>query len=47
MSSTVCEYEQARLRRIRDNQLKLKELGIKQAFADAEASERPVKIVAR
>ena len=47
MSSTACEYEQARLRRISENQLKLKELGVKQAFADVEASGRPVKTVAR
>ena len=40
MASTICEYEQARLKRIRDNQLKLKELGVKQAVSLMQASQR-------
>ena len=47
MSSTVCEYEQQRLQRMRNNQMRLKELGIKQAASAVEASAGTVKITAR
>ena len=47
MSSTVCEYEQQRLLRMRNNQIRLKELDIKQAASEMEASARTVKIAAR
>lgn len=47
MSSTVCEYEQARLQRMRDNQLRLKELGIKQAVCAMDVSKSSVKVAAR
>lgn len=47
MSSTVCEYEQARLQRMRDNQLRLKDLGIKQAVCALEVSKGTVKVAAR
>lgn len=47
MSSTVCEYEQQRLQRIRNNQIRLKELGIKQAASEMQTSIRTMKIAAR
>ena len=47
MSSTVCEYERMRLQRMRDNQLRLKELGIKQAVSAMEVSKGTVKVAAR
>lgn len=47
MSSTVCEYEQQRMQRIHDNQIRLGQLGVKQAASAMEASTKTVKIAAR